>query len=54
MSEILWVTWLVSSVKQAFNSYLYGPLNRETVPQAIGVTQPLVLKMNVSRVYFDI
>jgi hypothetical protein len=42
--------WL-SSVRQAFNSYLDGPLNGEAVPQTTGGTQPLVL--NMLRVYFD-
>jgi hypothetical protein len=30
--------WLVSSVRQAFDSYLGGPLNRETFPQTTGGT----------------
>jgi hypothetical protein len=42
---------LVSSVRQAFDSYLDGPLNVETVPQTTGGTQPLVLKKYVLRVY---
>jgi hypothetical protein len=46
--------WLVSSVRQAFDSYLYGPLNGETVPQPTGTTQPLVLNENMLGVYFDI
>jgi hypothetical protein len=46
--------WLVSSVRQAFNSYLDGSLNGETALQTTGGTQPLVLKKNILRVYFDI
>jgi hypothetical protein len=46
--------WLVSSVRQAFDSYLDGPLNWETVPQTTRDTQPLVLKKNLLRVYFYI
>jgi hypothetical protein len=44
---------LVSSVRQAFDPYLDGLLNEETVPQTTGGTQPLVLKKYVLRVYFD-
>jgi hypothetical protein len=33
--------WLVSSVRQAIDSYLGGPLNGETLPQTTGGTQPL-------------
>jgi hypothetical protein len=45
---------LVSSVRQAFDSYLGGPLNGETFPQTTGGTQPLVLNNNVLQVYFDV
>jgi hypothetical protein len=38
--------WLVSSVRQAFNSYLDEPLNGETVPQTTAGTQPLALNKN--------
>jgi hypothetical protein len=30
--------WLVSSIRQAFDSYLGGPLNGETFPQTTGGT----------------
>jgi hypothetical protein len=46
--------WLVSSVKQAFDSYLDGPLNGETFPQTTGGTQPLLLNNNALQVYFDV
>jgi hypothetical protein len=46
--------WLVSSARQAFNSYLDGQLNGETVPQTTKGTQPLVLKKNAMGIYFDI
>jgi hypothetical protein len=36
---------VVSSVRQAYDSYLDGPLNGETVPQTTGGTQPLVLRV---------
>jgi hypothetical protein len=45
--------WLVSSVKQAFDSYLGGPLNGETFPRTTGGTQPLCL-ITIYCVYFDI
>jgi hypothetical protein len=54
LSGILWVNWYVSSVRQAFKSYLYGPLNGETIPQPTGGAQPLVLNNNVLQVYFDL